>query len=74
MHEVVVQGDGAAVADLLQLRAREAVRAQVPEHRVVVRPVARKLVALRLQGLGEGVGIRQDGPASFETSAMGTSP
>mmetsp|Transcript_41191 Transcript_41191/g.106299 ORF Transcript_41191/g.106299 Transcript_41191/m.106299 type:complete len:371 (+) Transcript_41191:231-1343(+) len=59
-HGVAIQSDGAEIADLLELGAREAVRPQVPEHQVVVRAVARELVALGLQGLAQGVGVGHD--------------
>mmetsp|Transcript_9681 Transcript_9681/g.25762 ORF Transcript_9681/g.25762 Transcript_9681/m.25762 type:complete len:336 (-) Transcript_9681:1487-2494(-) len=59
-HGVAIQSDGAEIADLLEFGAREAVRPQVPEHQVVVRAVARELVALGLQGLGQGVGVGHD--------------
>mmetsp|Transcript_56404 Transcript_56404/g.147018 ORF Transcript_56404/g.147018 Transcript_56404/m.147018 type:complete len:476 (+) Transcript_56404:49-1476(+) len=57
VHGVAVQRDGRELADLLQLRAREPMGPQVPEHQVVVSAVAGELVALGLQRLGQGVSV-----------------
>mmetsp|Transcript_128741 Transcript_128741/g.400549 ORF Transcript_128741/g.400549 Transcript_128741/m.400549 type:complete len:369 (-) Transcript_128741:337-1443(-) len=61
MHGIAVQGDGGLLADLLELRAGEAVGAEVPEDQVVVRPVARQLVALAHEGLRQRLGVGDDG-------------
>mmetsp|Transcript_109442 Transcript_109442/g.274134 ORF Transcript_109442/g.274134 Transcript_109442/m.274134 type:complete len:517 (+) Transcript_109442:95-1645(+) len=57
VHGVAIQRDGRELADLLQLRAREPMGPQVPEHQVVVSAVAGELVALGLQRLGQGVSV-----------------
>ena len=60
VHCVAVQRDGALLAHLLHLATAQAVGAQVPKDEVVVRAVARELVALGHQGLGQGIRIGLD--------------
>mmetsp|Transcript_16941 Transcript_16941/g.25306 ORF Transcript_16941/g.25306 Transcript_16941/m.25306 type:complete len:217 (-) Transcript_16941:527-1177(-) len=60
MHCIAVQRDGRTLADLLELRAREAMWTDVPKDKVVVRPITRQLVALCLQCLGQRLGVCND--------------
>ena len=60
MHGIAVQRDGALLAHLLHLATAQAVGAQVPKDEVVVRAVARELVALGHQGFGQGIRVRLD--------------
>jgi hypothetical protein len=57
---VLVQRDAHRLADLLHLAAREAVRAQVPQHKVVVCAARRQLVTRRRQRLSERVCVGAD--------------
>jgi hypothetical protein len=55
-----VDGDPDEVAQLLELRAGQLERAQVPEHEVVVRPVRLELVAVAHERLRERARVRDD--------------
>lgn len=50
---VLVEGNVREVADLLNLGAGEAERAEIPEHEVVVRARRLELVVVREEGLGD---------------------
>ena len=58
VHCVAVQGDGGRLADLLNFGAGEAVGPQVPKQEVIVRAIARQLVALSHKGLCQRLGVR----------------
>merc|ERR1712146_742174 len=53
-YRVLVQGDRDAIADLLDLGAREAVRPKIPQDQVVVCAAGGELVALLHQGGSQG--------------------
>ncbi len=59
-HRVLVDRDADEVAELLELRAGEAERAQVPEDEVVVRARGLELVAALDELLAEGGRVRDD--------------
>eukprot|EP00968_Pinguiococcus_pyrenoidosus_P005605 scaffold363_cov255-Pinguiococcus_pyrenoidosus.AAC.15 len=56
-HGVLVQRDVHLVAELLELGAREALRAQVPEDEVVVRAVGHDAVPQRPELVAHGLGV-----------------
>lgn len=54
-NRVLVEGDVSEVADLLNLRSREAKGAEIPKDEVVVRTVSLELVVVRGENLGNGL-------------------
>mmetsp|Transcript_3675 Transcript_3675/g.11435 ORF Transcript_3675/g.11435 Transcript_3675/m.11435 type:complete len:539 (-) Transcript_3675:171-1787(-) len=60
VHRVLVERDVRLVEERLHLGARQAERAQVPQHEVVVRAVRRELVALVGERLGEVLAVSHD--------------
>lgn len=60
MHRVPIQGDGRRLANFFDLRPRQTMRSDIPKNEVVVRAVARKLVAFLFQDLSQRLGIAND--------------
>mmetsp|Transcript_71980 Transcript_71980/g.232887 ORF Transcript_71980/g.232887 Transcript_71980/m.232887 type:complete len:229 (-) Transcript_71980:491-1177(-) len=57
MHGIAVQRYGGSLANLFDFGTRQTMRPEVPEHQVVVRAIARKLVALLLQCVCDGLRV-----------------